>query len=53
MDSTSEQQSDSIKYLEEEAVEKLLVRLNLILMEEGWSSRPDKRSILFYKSDPW
>uniref|UniRef100_A0A2N9FWA0 Reverse transcriptase domain-containing protein n=1 Tax=Fagus sylvatica TaxID=28930 RepID=A0A2N9FWA0_FAGSY len=29
--------SDSLSSLEEDAVEKLIIRLNLILMEEGWS----------------
>ncbi|KAL3829804.1 hypothetical protein ACJIZ3_018606 [Penstemon smallii] len=46
-------QSDSTKDLEEEAVEKLIIRLNLILMEAGWSRQSDHRSSLFNNSDPW
>ncbi|PIM99326.1 hypothetical protein CDL12_28184 [Handroanthus impetiginosus] len=39
--------------LEEDAVEKLIVRLNLILMEEGWSRQPDHKGMLFNNSEPW
>ncbi|KAL1564333.1 hypothetical protein AAHA92_06689 [Salvia divinorum] len=38
---------------EEEAVEKLVVRLNLIMMEVGWSKQPEYRNILFNNSEPW
>lgn len=38
---------------EEEAREKLMIRLNLILMEEGWSLPPDNRSFLRNNSEPW
>ncbi|KAH6759819.1 hypothetical protein C2S52_009758 [Perilla frutescens var. hirtella] len=39
--------------VEEYAVEKLIVRLNLILMEVGWSRQPDNKNILFNNSEPW
>ncbi|XP_019225777.1 PREDICTED: uncharacterized protein LOC109207333 isoform X2 [Nicotiana attenuata] len=38
---------------EEEALEKLIIRLNLILMEEGWSPPSDNRSFLRNSSEPW
>ncbi|XP_009802886.1 uncharacterized protein [Nicotiana sylvestris] len=38
---------------EEEALEKLIIRLNLILMEEGWSPPSDNRSFLRNNSEPW
>lgn len=45
---------ETIANLEEDAVEKLEVRLNLILMEAGWSSSPSPvRTFLGNKSDPW
>ncbi|KAI3445136.1 hypothetical protein Pfo_001801 [Paulownia fortunei] len=47
------EQSGSTNDLEEDAVEKLIIRLNLILMEEGWSRQPDNKSTLFNNSEPW
>ncbi|XP_073128047.1 uncharacterized protein [Henckelia pumila] len=38
---------------EDDAVEKLIIRLKLILMEEGWSSQSDNRSVLFNNTEPW
>lgn len=38
---------------EEEALEKLKIRLNLILMEEGWSPPTDNKSFLRNNSEPW
>lgn len=38
---------------EDEAVEKLIIRLNLILMEEDWSRQSDNRSALFNNTEPW
>lgn len=38
---------------EEEAMEKLMIRLNLILMEEGWSLPTDSKSFLRNNSEPW
>ncbi|KAL3349277.1 hypothetical protein AABB24_022422 [Solanum stoloniferum] len=38
---------------EEEALEKLMIRLNLILMEEGWSPPTDNKSFLRNNSEPW
>ncbi|XP_073311594.1 uncharacterized protein [Primulina huaijiensis] len=38
---------------EDEAVEKLIIRLNLILMEEGWCGQSDNRSALFNNTEPW
>ncbi|KAM3282571.1 putative protein isoform X1 [Capsicum chacoense] len=38
---------------EEEAMEKLMIRLNLILMEEGWSLPPDNKRFLRNNSEPW
>ncbi|XP_051147273.1 uncharacterized protein LOC127262573 isoform X2 [Andrographis paniculata] len=37
------------------AVEELIIRLKLIMMEEGWSRRgpQDSKSILFNNSEPW
>ncbi|KAG6406202.1 hypothetical protein SASPL_133801 [Salvia splendens] len=46
-------QSGSDIEIEEDAVEKLVVRLNLILMEVGWSRKPEHRNILFNNSEPW
>ncbi|KAL4367984.1 hypothetical protein GQ457_05G033340 [Hibiscus cannabinus] len=45
--------TDSISILEEEAVEKLLARLNLIAMEEGWSQPFYVRNFLGNNSEPW
>ncbi|KAJ9685353.1 hypothetical protein PVL29_017398 [Vitis rotundifolia] len=50
--STEKQLSNSPSNLEEDAVEKLMVRLNLILMEEGWSCSTH-RSFLGNNSEPW
>lgn len=49
----TKQQSGSDDDMEEDAVGKLIVRLNLILMEVGWSRRPDNKNILFNNSEPW
>ncbi|KZV54433.1 hypothetical protein F511_09748 [Dorcoceras hygrometricum] len=38
---------------EDDAVEKLIIRLNLILMEKGWSRQSDSRSALFNNTEPW
>ncbi|KAK8516938.1 hypothetical protein V6N12_032138 [Hibiscus sabdariffa] len=45
--------TDSISILEEAAVEKLLARLNLIAMEEGWSQPFYVRNFLGNNSEPW
>ncbi|KAL7259212.1 hypothetical protein ACSBR1_005164 [Camellia fascicularis] len=47
------QSSDSFSDLEEDAVEKLMIRLNLILMEEGWSRPSYGRTFLSNNSEPW
>ncbi|KAL5570619.1 hypothetical protein UlMin_027194 [Ulmus minor] len=44
---------DSLSSLEEDAVEKLIIRLNLILMEEGWSRSSYARNFLGNNSEPW
>ncbi|KAF3434291.1 hypothetical protein FNV43_RR25394 [Rhamnella rubrinervis] len=50
----SEQQSvDALVNLEDDAVEKLMVRLNLISMEEGWSRPSFARNFLGNDSEPW
>ncbi|KAL2511734.1 Uncharacterized protein Adt_17334 [Abeliophyllum distichum] len=49
---TLEQSSGSSSDMEEDVVEKLVVRLNLILME-GWSSHLDNRNFIFNNSEPW
>ncbi|KAJ8529329.1 hypothetical protein K7X08_036164 [Anisodus acutangulus] len=38
---------------EEAAMDKLMIRLNLILMEEGWSLPTGNRSFLRNNSEPW
>ncbi|XP_019185316.1 PREDICTED: uncharacterized protein LOC109180270 isoform X2 [Ipomoea nil] len=38
---------------EDEAVQKLMFRVNLILMEEGWSRPADNGSLLRNNSEPW
>lgn len=48
-----QQQSDSDGIVEEDAVEKLIIRLELILMESGWSRLPENKNILFNNSEPW
>lgn len=47
------QSTSSISDIEEDAVEKLMIRLNLILMEEGWSRPSYSRSFLGSNSEPW
>ncbi|XP_039070498.1 uncharacterized protein LOC120217481 isoform X2 [Hibiscus syriacus] len=47
------QSTNSISILEEEAVQKLLVRLNLITTEEGWSQPFYVRNFLGNNSEPW
>lgn len=44
--------SDSTSALEKTAVDMLVIRLNLILMEDGWSNPPYARNFL-HNSDPW
>ncbi|XP_062174477.1 uncharacterized protein LOC133879741 [Alnus glutinosa] len=44
--SLQKQLSDSLSSLEDDAVEKLMVRLNLISMEEGWSNSSYLRNYL-------
>lgn len=39
--------------MEEEAVEKLITRLKLNLMEEGWSKPSESQNFLSKNSDPW
>lgn len=38
---------------EEDAVKKLIIRLNLILMEEGWSRPSHPRNFLGNNTEPW
>ncbi|XP_050386163.1 uncharacterized protein LOC126802566 [Argentina anserina] len=45
--------SNSSTDLEEDAVEKLMIRLKLILMEDGWSRPTYVRNFLGNSSDPW
>ncbi|XP_059649272.1 uncharacterized protein LOC132295153 isoform X2 [Cornus florida] len=51
--SIPEPSSDTFSHLEEDAVEKLIVRLNLILMEEGWTRPSYNKSFLGNNSEPW
>ncbi|KAE8038400.1 hypothetical protein FH972_010918 [Carpinus fangiana] len=51
--SLQKQLSDSLSILEEDAVEKLMIRLNLISMEEGWSKTSYFRNYLGNNSEPW
>ncbi|XP_074324014.1 uncharacterized protein LOC141660933 [Apium graveolens] len=44
--------SVSTSSLEKSAVDMLVIRLNLILMEDGWSKPPYARNFL-HNSDPW
>lgn len=44
--------SDSTSDLEKTAVNMLMMRLKLILMEDGWSSPPYARNFL-HSSEPW
>ncbi|GFP93420.1 hypothetical protein PHJA_001486400 [Phtheirospermum japonicum] len=49
-----QQSSSSTSDLEEDdAVEQLIIRLNLILMEEGWCRQPEDKTNLFNNSEPW
>ncbi|XP_065868001.1 uncharacterized protein [Euphorbia lathyris] len=45
--------SNKLSNLEADAVEKLMTRLNLILMEEGWSEPSHSRNFLGNNSEPW
>ncbi|GAB4827770.1 hypothetical protein Ancab_034656 [Ancistrocladus abbreviatus] len=47
------QESMSFIKAEEDAVEKLIVRLNLILMEEGWRGPSQPSSFFRSNSEPW
>ncbi|XP_043722130.1 uncharacterized protein LOC122669437 isoform X1 [Telopea speciosissima] len=51
--SIQEKSSTTVSNMEKDAVEKLMVRLNLISMEEGWSRPPSVRSIFSNNSEPW
>lgn len=52
-DAKQKQSSESLSELEEEAFEKLIVRLNLILMEEGRNRPSEFKSFLSNKTEPW
>jgi len=43
----------STRELEEDAVEKLMARVNLILGEEGWSERVSRKSYWGHNQEPW
>ncbi|XP_031247614.1 uncharacterized protein LOC116105320 isoform X1 [Pistacia vera] len=45
--------SDPTSSLEDDAVEKLMIRLNLISMEEGWSKPSYVKNFLGNNSEPW
>ncbi|KAH1046098.1 hypothetical protein J1N35_036882 [Gossypium stocksii] len=45
--------TDPVSNLEEDAVKKLIVRLNLIAMEEGWTRPWYVRNYLGNNSEPW
>ncbi|KAF4388946.1 hypothetical protein F8388_026675 [Cannabis sativa] len=51
--STQKESPDPVSNLEEDAVNKLMVRLNLISMEEGWSKPSFARNFLGNNSEPW
>ncbi|KAG6787733.1 hypothetical protein POTOM_003777 [Populus tomentosa] len=51
--SLQKQASNKLSSLEEDAVEKLMIRLNLISMEEGWSKPSHVRNFLGNNSEPW
>ncbi|PON53301.1 Tetratricopeptide-like helical domain containing protein [Parasponia andersonii] len=51
--STQKQSLDPLSSLEEDTVDKLMVRLNLISMEEGWSTPSYARNFLGNNSEPW
>ncbi|KAI3744040.1 hypothetical protein L1987_57112 [Smallanthus sonchifolius] len=44
---------DLLTNMEEEAVEKLIIRLNLILMEDDWTRPSSIASSLYNNTDPW
>lgn len=44
---------NSFSRLEEDAEDKLMIRLNLIQMEEGWSRPLQVRNFLGNSSEPW
>ncbi|XP_061353710.1 uncharacterized protein LOC133298436 [Gastrolobium bilobum] len=45
--------SNTLSSLEEDAVDNLMMRLNLILMEQGWSRPSYARNHLGNNSEPW
>ncbi|KAK7323294.1 hypothetical protein VNO77_26760 [Canavalia gladiata] len=45
--------SNSLRSLEDDAVDNLMLRLNLILMEQGWSRPSYARNFLGNNSEPW
>ncbi|XP_076883806.1 uncharacterized protein LOC143532719 [Bidens hawaiensis] len=47
------QSLDLLTKMEEEAVEKLIIRLNLILMEDDWTRPSSIASSLYNNTDPW
>ncbi|XP_054813868.1 uncharacterized protein LOC129314453 [Prosopis cineraria] len=47
------QSSNSLSSIEEDAVDKLITRLNLILMEQGWSRPSYVRNFFNNNSEPW
>lgn len=44
---------NTLSSLEEDAVDKLMTRLSLILMEQGWSRPSYARNFLSNNSEPW
>ena len=51
--SLQSQSTNSVTILEEDAVQKLFVRLDLIAMEEGWTQPSYVRNFLGNNSEPW
>ncbi|KAB2078867.1 hypothetical protein ES319_A06G192700v1 [Gossypium barbadense] len=51
--SSQSRSTNSVSILEEEAVQKLFVRLNLIAMEEDWCQPIYGRNFLGNNSEPW
>ncbi|KAL9321780.1 hypothetical protein ACSQ67_009833 [Phaseolus vulgaris] len=45
--------SNSLSSLEEDAVNNLMMRLNLVLMEQGWTRPSYARNFLGNNSEPW
>nr|ACU20898.1 unknown [Glycine max] len=45
--------SNSLSSLEEDAVDNLMMRLNLVLMEQGWSRPSYAKNFLGNNSEPW